>query len=64
MKIDVDAVARLRAVITEAGSQRNAAAKLNIAESYLSDLLRGRRSFSDAMLEKLGLRRTVIAVTK
>lgn len=64
MKIDIDAVAKLREVITQEGSQQNAAAALEISPSHLGDLLHGRRTFSDAMLEKLGLRRTVIAVTK
>lgn len=62
MKIDLDAVTKLREVIADAGSQQNAAAKLEIAPSHLGDLLHGRRKFSDAMLAKLGLRRTVIAV--
>lgn len=61
MKIDVDAATRLREVIRKEGSQLDASAKLGIAPSYLSDLLHGRRKFSDAILEKLGLRRTVIA---
>lgn len=61
MKIDVDAAKRLREVISKEGSQLDAAAKLGIAPSYLGDLLHGRRKFSDAVLGKLGLRRTVIA---
>lgn len=64
MKLDVDAVGKLREVIADAGTQEKAAARLGIGPSYLSDLLHGRRLFSDAMLAKLGLRRTVIAVTK
>ena len=60
MKIDVDAVAKLQAVVKREGSQQNAAAALGIAPSHLGDLLRGRRTFSETMLGKLGLRRTVI----
>ncbi len=60
MKIDVDAVAKLWEVVKREGTQQNAAARLEIAPSHLGDLLHGRRTFSDAMLAKLGLRRTVI----
>lgn len=59
-QLDIDAVARLRAVVKEAGSQTAAAQRLKIAPAYISDLLYRRRRMSDAMLEKLGLRRTVI----
>lgn len=60
MKIDVDAIARLRALITEVGTQREAAKRLGCSQVHVSDLLNGRRPFSDGMLAKLGLRRTVI----
>ncbi len=60
MKIDVDAVARLRQVVTEEGNQERAAARLRCSPVHIGDLLRGRRTFSDKMLGKLGLRRTVI----
>lgn len=61
MKVDVDAVQRLRDLVTREGSQQAAAAKLEIVPSYVGDLLHGRRKFSDSVLGKLGLRRTVIA---
>ena len=64
MKIDVDAVARLRALCKEAGTQQDAAKRLGCSAPHVVDLLRGRRRFSDAMLEKLGLRRTVIEARK
>jgi len=60
MKIDVDAVARLRALCEAQGTQRDAAKHLGCSAPHVVDLLRGRRRFSDAMLAKLGLRRTVI----
>ena len=64
MKVDIDAVVRLRALADKLGSQREAAQALEVSEPYLSDILRGRRRVSDAMLAKLGLRRTVIEVGK
>jgi len=41
-------------------SQREAATVLNIGESYLSDLLRGRRDCSRQILSKLRLRRVIV----
>ena len=64
MKIDVDAAARLRAIVKQEGTQRAAALKLGISQGQLFDLLKGNRGFSDQMLAKLGLRRTVVAVEK
>ena len=64
MKIDVDAVAKLRALVKEAGSQQDAAKLLGCHPVHVGDLLKGRRLFSDAMLAKLGLRRTVIEARK
>lgn len=42
-------------------TQRAAAEALNISQPYLSDLLKGHRQMSQTMLDKLGLRRTVVA---
>lgn len=64
MKIDVDAAARLRAIVKREGSQRNAAKHLDISEVYICDLLKGRRDFSENILAKLGLRRTVIEANR
>ena len=52
-----DPVKRLFAIVREHGSQAAASRALGIGESYLSDLLRGRRAFSDAMLARMGLER-------
>ncbi len=60
-QIDVDAAAHLRALVETHGTQRAVAKRLGYSEVYVSDLLAGRRAFSDAMLAKLGLRRTIVA---
>jgi predicted transcriptional regulator len=60
MKIDVDAQARLLAVVKRAGTQAKAAQELGCSQSYVHELLKGTRGFSEPMLAKLGLRRTVI----
>jgi predicted XRE-type DNA-binding protein len=41
-------------------SQKLAAEALGISQSYLSDLLKGRRRCPDALLVKLGLERIVV----
>ncbi len=64
MKIDVDAVKCLEALVETHGTQRAVAERLGCSEVYICDLLRGRRTFSDVMLSKLGLRRTIIAEKK
>jgi hypothetical protein len=60
MQVDVDAVARLKAVVEAEGSQQNAAKRLGCHPVHVGDLLKGNRKFSDAMLARLGLRRTII----
>lgn len=51
----------LMALVKQMGTQTAVARSLGIGDSYLSDLLHGRRDFSDEMLAKLGLRRVVVA---
>ncbi len=51
---------RLEAFVANYATQREAAAALKISGPYLSDLLNGRREFSDAILERLALRRIVV----
>ena len=46
-----------------AGNQRKLAEELDLSEVYISDLLRGRRPFSDAVLRKLGLESVVVQRT-
>ena len=55
-----DPRAALLEFIASQGTQKSAAAALGVSATYLVDLKRGRRGFSDVMLEKLGLRRVVI----
>ncbi len=50
----------LRAVMGRS-TQKMTAETFGISQSYLSDLLNGRREFSDAMLEKLAMRRIVVS---
>ncbi len=51
----------LEAFVARYKTKKDAAFALNIGQSYLGDLLEGRRDFSDQMLEKLGLKRVVVA---
>lgn len=63
MRSDIDALACLQSFVREFppdARQKKAAAELGITPQYLSDLLKGRRRFSDSILEKLGLRRAVV----
>lgn len=64
MKTDVDAIARLRKVVEQTGTQTAAAEQLGLTQGEVSILLAGRRAFSDETLAKLGLRRTVIEATR
>ncbi len=49
----------LRELVARLGSQHAAAQHLGVSDSYLSDLVGGRRDFSRRMLAKLGFKRTV-----
>lgn len=64
MKTEDEAVAALRRLVDKAESQRAAAERLNVVPSLVSELLKGRRRFSDRMLGKLGLRRREIVEAK
>ena len=50
----------LRALVAQYPTQRAAAKALAVSQPFLHDLLNGRRTFSDKMLGKLGLRRAVV----
>lgn len=50
----------LREFVAKFSTQAEAANALDIAPSYLTDLLYGRRGFSEMILDKLGLRETVV----
>jgi plasmid maintenance system antidote protein VapI len=58
----VDATARLRAFADQYPSYKEAAAALGISAQYFTDLLSNRRTWSEKMLDKLGL--TWIVVEK
>lgn len=60
MKVDIDARAKLVAAIKKAGGQKKLADQFGVSPQYLCDIVNGRRDLSDAMLEKLGLRRTIV----
>lgn len=56
-----EALRRLRAVVDDLGSQKAAAAHLNISPSYLCDVLDRRRD-PHKVLERIGLHRVVFYV--
>jgi len=59
-KRDAVAIDQLERVVAKHGTQAAAAKALHISQAHISDLLAGRRNFTDGMLAKLGLRRTII----
>jgi plasmid maintenance system antidote protein VapI len=60
MSIEVDPKETLATWVRQYRTQREAAAVLGVHESFLSDMLSGRRDVSVPVLEQLGLRRTVV----
>lgn len=50
----------LRQRVRALGTQRAVARELGVSDVHVSDMLRGRRPVSDAMLAKMGLRRVVV----
>jgi len=60
----VDPRSRLRRLVRRCGTQRAAAAEMGISSNYLSDLLHGHRVYSDRILDKLQLRRIIVAVRR
>ena len=64
MSTEVDAREALKAYVKKFTDRRNtqadAASSLAVSQQYLSDLLNGRRGFSDRLLKKLGLRKAVV----
>lgn len=57
---ELDPLATLKTFVAGHPNQRTAAAALGITQSYLSDLVNGRRDLSDQLLAQLGLRRIVV----
>ena len=50
----------LRAYCAHYPTRKQAATSLGMSPSYLADLLRGRRTYSEAVLAKLGLERRIV----
>jgi hypothetical protein len=63
MKI-INPQVRLQQVIKRHKTQRATAVALDLGESYVSDLLSGRRAPSEAVLAKLKLRRIIVNVSR
>jgi Helix-turn-helix len=57
---EIDPLQALTIFVGQYPNQLQAALELGISPAYLSDLLRGKRAFSDRMLDKLGLKRVII----
>lgn len=54
-----EAVAMLREIVIQSGSQLAAAKRLNISPAYLIAILNGERTVSDRVAQALGYRRVV-----
>jgi len=52
--------ARLQDLVERHGSQQAVSRILGLGQSYISDLLSGRRAASNAVLDKIGLQRIVV----
>ncbi len=64
MKIDIDALDRLRTFVAKYPTQREAADALGVSKQYLTQMLARVDPISDRILHQLGLRKTIIATTK
>lgn len=56
------ALEMIRRIVTDEGSQTEAAKRLDISVAYLRDILSGNRPVSDRVARKLGYRRAVVYV--
>jgi hypothetical protein len=56
----VEPLEALERFIAEHGTRREACMALGITPAYLSDILNGRRGFSENILNALGLQRIVV----
>lgn len=52
--------ARLKAMAAQLGSQKALAARAEISDAYLSDVINGRRDPTDAVCRVVGLKRKVV----
>jgi len=57
---DTTSIKALAALVARVGSQRGAAEVLGVSASFVSDMLRNKRRFSERILRKLGLQRVVV----
>lgn len=55
-----DPLAEFRKFVRRFSTQREAARALGISEPYVTDLIKGRRTFSRTVLAKLGLQQIVV----
>lgn len=58
---EVDPLVALRSFRDQYPTQKEAARALRVSQSYLSDMLTGRRDVPRKVLAQLGLRRTVVS---
>jgi plasmid maintenance system antidote protein VapI len=56
----VEPIDALQRFIEQHGSRKEAADALGVSLPYISDLINGRRDFSQRMLESLGLKQIVV----
>ena len=61
---EIDPLVVLKKIVSQHGSQAAAAAALGVSPQFLGDLLHGRRDCSQKVLERMGLRRTVVAAAR
>ena len=55
-------ITELNTLIEQSGTQAAVAERLQISQSYLSDILKGKRGLSSALLQKLGFVEIVVHV--
>jgi len=57
---ELDPIERLRRLVSTYPTQRAAADGLGLSPQYVTQLLTGKRAFSETVLARIGLRRAVI----
>lgn len=55
----MDIITEIRRAATKAGTQKALAARLGVSESYIADILNGRKDPGESVLEPLGFERVV-----
>jgi hypothetical protein len=59
-KADINPRSFLQIYVREFPSQAAAARAMGISRSYLNHILAGRKSFSESILDKIGLKRVLV----